>query len=481
MTLKTSKIYGAPGTGKTSQLMSVVVDELKSGLSIEDISYMGFTRAACTEALTRAQKVTTFPEKQRFWFKTIHATCLHLLMKAELGNERTIAKWINLKEFCEVNGLEPPNLNDEDTIMGGQVSTGTAFFSTYSYLLNTFRKPEQHQECPHASVLSGLNYEELHKAWDEYKGKHKLMDFTDMLVETVEQGLNVPTTILIVDEFQDISPLQLALINQFAVGKESVYVAGDDDQALYGFQGADPRLMLEFDASKTKVLGNSYRCPEEVWKPAMTLINLNKNRQFKDVSSRGLGGVFKELDSVRHFNQLLYNIRGSTFLLARTNRLVGKIAWQLAFGGVLFRYLDGEKDRVWGWNKKRTLAMNQILGAGYRKYYAFERVADRENWAQGTRTFMKCYLRYIDTVNPAAIKVKIGTIHSAKGREADNVIVFNDLTNRVSAAMETEEGLEAERRVWYVAMTRAKQQVLWVSGFFDTGQTFPLGGNNNET
>lgn len=474
--METKKIYGAPGTGKTSQLMQVVVNELKSGLSIEDISYMGFTRAACTEALTRAAKVATFPDKTRYWFKTIHATCLHLLMKAGLGNERTIAKWSDLKTFCEVNGLEPPNMNDEDTIIGGQVSTGTAFFSTYSYLLNTFRKPNQYEECPHAEVFDGLKYEELHKAWDEYKVKHKLMDFSDMLVETVEHGLTVPTTVLIVDEFQDISPLQLALIKQFSVGKESVYVAGDDDQALYGFQGADPRLMLEYDANTIEVLGNSYRCPEEVWEPSMQLINLNKNRQFKDVQSRGSGGSFREMSLGRYFNQLLYHIRGPTFLLARTNQLVGKIAWQLAFNGVLFKYLDGEKDRVWGWNKKRTLAMNWILKTGYNRYRAFDKIADKENWAQGTRTFMKCYLKHIQIVDPANINVKIGTIHSAKGREADTVIVFNDLTKRVSVAMETEEGLEAERRVWYVAMTRAKQQLFWVDGFFKTGNGFMLGG-----
>lgn len=475
--MKVEKIYGAPGTGKTTQLMKVVVDELKSGLSIEDISYMGFTRAACTEALTRAEKVATFPEKKRYWFKTIHATCLHLIMSAGLGKERTIAKWSDLKAFCEVNGLEPPNMNDEETITGGQVSTGSAFFSTYSYLLNTFRKPDQFKECPHADVLGGLNYPELHKVWDDYKDQKKLMDFTDMLVETVENGLTVPTTILIVDEFQDISPLQLELVKQFSAGKESIYVAGDDDQALYGFQGADPKLMLDYVAGKTIVLGSSYRCPEEVWRPSLTLINLNKNRQFKDVQSRGPGGNFNEMYIPRYFNHILYGIRGSTFILARTNQLVGKIAWQLAFSGTLFKYLDGEKERVWGWNKKRTLLMNGILRARNR-YFEFNRIAYRENWSQGTCTFTRAYLKFVDKIDPPSINMKIGTIHSAKGREADTVIVFNDLTQRVARAME--DDIESERRVWYVAMTRAKHSLIWVDGFFKTGKSFQLERNQDD-
>ena len=471
--MKTEKIYGAPGTGKTTQLMNVVVDELKSGLSIEDISYMGFTKAACTEALTRAEKVAVFPEKKRYWFKTIHATCLELLMKAGLGNERQIARWVDLKGFCEANGLEVPNLNDDNTLMGGQVSTGSAFFSTYSYLLNTFRSPEQFQECPHASTLSDLNYPELHKAWDEWKVRHKLMDFSDMLIETYGHKLTVPTTVLIVDEFQDISPLQLALVRQFAEGKESVYVAGDDDQALYGFQGADPKLMLNFDANKVNVLGSSYRCPEEVWAQSMQLIEKNVNRQPKEVVSRGKGGRFSEITTPRYFNHVMYDTHGSVFILARTNQLVGKIAWQLAFNGVLFRYLDGEKERVWGWSKKRVLAMNRILRAR-NSYYEFNRISQQENWANGTQSFLRCYMRAgITQVDPTTIKVKIGTIHSAKGREADTVVIFNDLTARIVAGME--DDMEAERRVWYVAMTRARQSVVWVDGFFRTGTSFQLG------
>lgn len=473
--MNVQKIYGAPGTGKTTQLMQVVLSELKSGLSIEDISYMGFTRAACTEALTRAQKIASFPEKKRYWFKTIHATCLHLLMSNNLGNERQIAKWSDLKTFCELNGLEPPNMNDDDTIIGGQVSTGTAFFSTYSFLLNTFMKLEEYKECPHAENLNGLEYTELHAAWDEYKGKHKLMDFSDMLTETYEHKLNVPTTVLIVDEFQDISPLQLALVKQFSIGKESIYVAGDDDQALYGFQGADPTLMLKFDANSVDVLGKSHRCPEEVWEPAKTLIEHNVNRQQKEVASRGSGGSFIEVFMPKYLTPIIYGTVGSTFILARTNQLVSKIAWQLAFNGVLFRYLDSEKERVWGWNKKRTSAMNWMLKTGYNKYRAFEKIADKENWAQGSRTFLKCYLKRGELIDPTKIDVRIGTIHSAKGREADTVVVFNDLSSRVSAGMETEEGLEAERRVWYVAITRARQKVVWVDGFFKTQDSFQLG------
>lgn len=470
------KIYGAPGCGKTTELMQVVLEELKSGLSIEDISYMGFTRAACTEALTRAQKITPFPDpKKRYWFKTIHATCLQLILSNGLGNDRTIAKWADLREFCELNGLEPPNLNDEDVVSGGQVSTGSAFFSTYSYLLNTFRKPAQYKECPHADAFDGLDYEEVHKAWDEYKDKKKLIDFTDMLVETFENALNVPTTVLIVDEFQDISPLQLELVKQFAVGKESIYVAGDDDQALYGFQGADPKLMLDFQATETKILGASHRCPEEVWKPSLDLINLNKNRQFKDVKSKGPGGLFREV-MFGKMGHILLHTQGSTFILARTNALVGKIAWQLAFNSTLFKYLDGEKERVWGWNKKRTLAMNKILAAR-NPWAEFDYISRTQNWARGSCTFLKCYLRHYSScgIDPATIDTKIGTIHSAKGREADTVVVFNDLTARVAAAMEND--IESERRVWYVAMTRAKQRVIWVDGFFGTGKTFQLTTN----
>jgi len=69
----------------------------------------------------------------------------------------------------------------------------------------------------------------------------------------------------------------------------------------------------------------------------------------------------------------------------------------------------------------------------------------------------KVRLKRIDEwLNP---KLKVMTVHSAKGLEADKVIVDPRITTKIENSMETQEGLESERRVWYTAVTRAKKEL----------------------
>lgn len=466
MQADTQKVYGAPGTGKTTYLIGKVIEELQQGTHIEDIAYVGFTRAACSEALHRAMKVVEFDDK-RYWFMTVHATCLKMLMQENLYVDKKIADWQALKSFCQEAGLDPPSVND-DTVEGGQISTGSAFFSTKTFLVNTFKQPSEWMSCPHAQALKGVDYEDLLLQWNDYKAQNNLVDFDDMLLDAYLHKLNVPTRVLIVDEFQDISPLQLAVIQNFAEDKERIYVAGDDDQALYGFQGADPTLMLSYEASSNIVLGKSYRCKRSIWERAQRFIRQNVNRQDKVVDSVDDEGEVVVVRKPWDFEDLERYISDTTYILLRTNYLVGKMAWQLANRGILFRYLDSEKERLWGWNKTRVAAINYVTSGQYRlRLERLNELTIRHQWTSAQKDFIGRYCYLGKKVIPDDIHTFIGTIHSAKGREADSVLVFNDITARVADSMETLEGLEAERRVWYVAMTRARSRLVLVDRYFN--------------
>ena len=74
----------------------------------------------------------------------------------------------------------------------------------------------------------------------EYKEEHKLIDFDDMLLKTLEYGLTPNADFLFVDEFQDFTPLLYKIFNLFKSDIDEVYVAGDDDQTIYNFAGATP-------------------------------------------------------------------------------------------------------------------------------------------------------------------------------------------------------------------------------------------------
>lgn len=481
VTTEYEKVNGLPGTGKTTYLINQFQHLLNEGVPIEKIGFLGFTRAACDEALQRAKKICPELENgKRYWIRTIHATCFYLGICNGMFLGKKVAGYEHTKKFCEQCGLEPPKV-DDDNAEGGDVSSGTAFFSTQSFLVNTFTDVSEWQNCPHSDVLVKLHvdFPDLVEAWKVFKRQYNLIDFNDMLSEiysyTYPNGekLNMPVEYLFADEYQDNSPLQDALIKQFSIGKKKVWIAGDANQAIYEFQGAKPTLLLNFKTGREVTLPKSYRCPEEIWSKAQELIKLNETRTNTDgVASRGSGGLYKKIKAdARSFEDLIDLIDGSgtTYFLLRTNYLAKNISWKLAENGILFKYLDGEKEKLFGWTKKKLEVLNTALKQStdvWARNRTLERVGREKNMSETTIRWLQYYVKYSYPFNTKNCKVFIGTIHSAKGREADTVILFDSITGRVIDGLETVEGQEAERRCWYVAISRARQKLYVVNDYF---------------
>jgi len=454
--MNVEKIYGGPGTGKTKSLLDRIENELRNGTKIYDISFLGYTRAACHEALERARKIAEFGD-DRFWFMTIHATCLKLLRNN--GYFQKVVSYDNMRTFCEQVGLDFPEFESE-VILGDDVSAGIAFFSTLNYLVNTNRNPEQWVDSPFSSDLETDNYPELLKDWEAFKQENNLMDFCDMLAWTRAFVLNVPTSVLMVDEFQDLSPLQRDVIIQFMLNKKRIYIAGDDDQALYRFQGAEPEGMLDFKADSTLILDQSYRCPNEIFRRATDFISDNRRRQPKEIKARQGEGRIDYLDFPT-VGQAMRLAKGSTYLLLRTNYLVSKCAWDLIRIGIPFRYLDDQKDKLLGWTPKKLHWLESIQKIPmYDRQKCLYVMQSQGKISKGVTSFLRGYVMRTNPIDPDRINNWVGTIHSAKGKEADTVILFDDITPRVSQSMKDPSGLEDERRVWYVGMTRAKYQLI---------------------
>ena len=85
-----------------------------------------------------------------------------------------------------------------------------------------------------------------------------------------------------VDEFQDVSPVQLRLINMLAQKNRNIFVVGDDDQSIYGFRGAKPDVCRMFTQVYKEAeifrLNMNYRCCETIVNASLSLINHNKIR-----------------------------------------------------------------------------------------------------------------------------------------------------------------------------------------------------------
>jgi len=468
--MKITKYFGGPGTGKTRTLISKVAEELDNGLKIEDIGYLGFTRASAFEALSRASKKFNLEKKKRYWFRTIHATCLFLLRKKRYYQKVVNSK--HLKAFCYRHGLEY-RFEDEDSVLGDRIHSGNAFFNIYGYIINTLKKPEEWKNVPNANDFPHeMDFPYLYDKWELYKRKNDLIDFNDMLTIVMHEEFWLPTEVLFVDEFQDLSPLQYLVIDKFMRDKERVYIAGDDDQAIYRFQGANPEILLDFKCDSIHVLPTSYRLPTSVWEISNRLISKNADRQEKDITPRKEKGTVRFLFSPM-IDDLINEIEGRTFILFRTNYHLMKFSWRLMRHGILYRFLSSRQDKILGWSKTKLKLYHKLLSSLDYESYLWD-LERRGKLSRGVSLMLMRYLSsYRRPIYPEKINTFIGTIHSAKGKEADTVILFDDITSRVLKSMRTAEGLADERRVFYVGLTRARQKLVIVHDYFG-GESFDL-------
>ena len=153
------------------------------------------------------------------------------------------------------------------------------------------------EEFVSAKVDAGA-FREIYRAYEERRKSLRKIDFDDMLVVCYELFRSRPDILamwqkkfryILVDEFQDINRVQYDVIRMLALPENNLYVVGDDDQAIYGFRGADSELMFQFlkdypDAEQI-VLGTNYRSTGNIVKNSLKVISHNKRRFQKKLTA----------------------------------------------------------------------------------------------------------------------------------------------------------------------------------------------------
>jgi len=143
-----------------------------------------------------------------------------------------------------------------------------------------------------------------------YKGllaRYDVLDFDELMLRSVE-ALEEPETrakardiwkCLLVDEFQDVNPVQFELIRRLS--QDKITVIGDPDQAIYGFRGADPRSMdrflRAFPGTRVVKLPKAYRCHSEVLHSGAAVLGKGEKRYFHAVKGSGPRMVIKGFQS----------------------------------------------------------------------------------------------------------------------------------------------------------------------------------------
>jgi len=171
---------------------------------------------------------------------------------------------------------------------------------------------------------------EIYDAWEAEKWRSGKYEYEDMLVEALEEK-KFPASVKfgLIDEAQDLSPLQAELLSLWLESAEEVYVAFDVMQTIYFFNGSSPSLILSLPKDEVRILDRSYRVPRVPWEHAKQIALLNGIGTVKKVKPAAREGDVSFITK-REIPRLL-NPSRNTFILFRSNEAA------LSFIAELFR------------------------------------------------------------------------------------------------------------------------------------------------
>ena len=538
-------VVAGPGTGKTKTLVSHMIYLLEQRkVKPGEITAVTFTNQAAAEMRERLERKLGKKKKlSAMQIGTFHAICMN---------------------FLKTQGVSFSLLNEREAKELAEQVTGELDLSAARFLQQVSMKKS-------GVVISSEESEKWQRAYAAYellKKKQNLFDFDDLLLETMhilkskEDTWSRSFTYLMVDEFQDINPVQYKLLQLWNQKGRELFVIGDPDQSIYGFRGSDAacfeKLKQTFPDLEQIQLIENYRSYAPVLNAAQAVIAenpggeriLHANRypktgteaapvrllqarsEFQEAEivaqeiSRLTGGL-DMLDAQRvserwkeqkayGFDEIavLYRTHRQARLLERCLKKEGipyVAAGKEAFlqnekvqGTIQFlQYLDNQRDEHAGcqalkllWNLEETDIAKEILRKTaerflpvyqkkkpaqffkqWMKEMQLEQAEEMQMFERMTTFFttMPEFLKMLQLGVEGDLKrcgkkgcssgaVTLMTLHGAKGLEFPVTLICGVEQGKIPLESETySTDLEEERRLLYVGMTRAKEELILVS------------------
>jgi DNA helicase-2/ATP-dependent DNA helicase PcrA len=578
------RLFGGPGSGKTTALLDRVEELIDSDddVDVRDILVVSYTRAAAAEIRDRlAERLDTTPRALRGNVSTMHAKAYDLL---NLSRSDVVGE-SDKEEFCDDYGIEFEDEYEGSRRRSARSTTlGNKIIATSQWLQRTCRDVGDWYDVPFQwneeevrlppeiddNAQTGNKYTptwpsdddridipEAIRAWRNWKGSHDIVGFADMLERVHQRSLLPNVDYLVIDEFQDITTLQYEVYSEWRPHMKRVLIAGDDDQVVYAWQGADPDLLLEEDVDDDVVLPNSYRLPSRILNAVNQEVRHIDKRQEKDLEPRKEGGTVEAmrnrsmLDLSREVQRTVDETDETVMVLFRARYQMFQFIDEFIGEGIPFSCLTDQ--RMWtdrltqyvegiealaadeplsGLQARRLADMlaDSAFGTGERDDFFDELDEMEEKSGVDDLTDLDVspevvrdhapfapdppaaadMLRKVTSFQERSVdayfngtyqgmqhdRVRLGTIHSAKGREADHVFVATDLTEKVveqmAASVEQSDVAvpddqeftkhtspvpmltDNERRVFYVGMSRARERLVILENLVDGAPTLPV-------
>lgn len=563
-------VLAGPGSGKTLTIvnrMRYLIEELK--VRPEEILVITFTKYAATEMKNRFRQLLG-NRRLPVTVGTFHGIYYGILKWAyHFGPQNILSEEEKYQLIRHVVNKQDIEIFDEEDFLQNIV-TEIGVVKNNRIAIEDYKSTKCDVDA----------FRNIYLEYETQRKKIRKIDFDDMLVlcyelfttrgDILKMWQNKFSYILI-DEFQDINQVQYDVIKMLAAPQNNLFAVGDDDQSIYGFRGADARLMFQFQEdfpeAKQILLDINYRSTSNIVENALKVIGHNEVRFGKaihaekpkghllhvqevqdpveegqyvldEIQGRMEAGVkpeeiavlfrihtdarplvegllerqipfqmkehmpniynhFIAKDIFTYFKMALGSRERQDFLqiMNRPKRYIGRDSLTgktVAFEDLRKFYCDKEwmQDRVdqFEWDLKMLIKMAPYAAIQYLKKkigyedflreYAkerkiqvsdlFEVMAELEEAARPYSTLEEWFLHVEEYTNALKIRerkkelthegVRLMTMHAAKGLEFDTVYIIEANEGQVPYKKAVkEQGVEEERRLFYVAMTRAKE------------------------
>ncbi len=535
-------VVAPPGSGKTTVMLKRLAYLLDEGVPAQQVVVLTFSKASAVEMEERFQ----YPGKNKPFFGTIHGLCYKILRQ----RQGKLAMIFGKEEYVIRNRMQKELKIDQSDV---------------DSLIRDISKYKVHEFLNDGPITLTYRDDLFKNAYDLYEEerlKRGLLDFDDLQIEVLKafseekvlEDFKKLHTHILIDEFQDLDPVQLKLI-QLISKDQRLFCVGDEDQCIYAFRGSDPKGMIDFETmfkGKKLYLKYNYRSTENIVNYAGDVIRKNAMRNEKELlasrkDQRKIIKIFPENQELMLYD-MAKEIKKDDFktyaILYRTNREGMRVKEYLRKEGVPFHSRDNF-NFFQGFIAKDILDYFRVVYQNNRQ--AFLRIANKpyryiskddlrkismgeditevlletgkNRFAlENNRTFLKDLssmkrlgtmklVSYIETVlgyedylasyaertgrdvdelfedlremeevvsyydNPLDLleastkdpdvkeaKVTLSTVHGVKGLEFEKVFVINAVEGYMPHAASM-ENLEEERRIFYVAITRAKEEL----------------------
>lgn len=554
------KLFGGPGTGKTTTLVgnteidnfAGIMQRMMEEMNPERLLLIAYTRAAADEAKDRLTKLTsvnktTLDDR----ITTIHSLAMNEnnlrpqdIVEIRYANDKS--------NFCSQVGLEYSSQAQEDPedMMAEPEDEGHLFFKMLGWLKSSLKPPEDWKDCPLASnwTRDGMEFVKFAEAWDEYKNSKGIWEFDDAILECVNEGTTVDADYLFVDEVQDLYPLQQAFLDEQFGNVKRIFLAGDDDQTIYEWAGARPEYFLNMEGNinnempqlwKDKsgywaeegvyILDQSWRMPNNILDLAKNCIEQVDVRQDKKIKPHHEGGEFVPL--YRPSEETVINLinHDDTMVLFRARYQIGNFSDTLIDAGIPYEDYRFKNSSYGTWSKgvlnfRDGMAAiknreKEISGAQASKIIEelpnnalvdekkrqelmqtfssqgsvpTQTVVDkvRFGWPDDMQTLRRWLIEFeeFNWYQERAVRnnliegnehldpegLYLTTVHGSKGKEADTIILSLSTTNSVMENMPDDGITDAERRLYYVGMTRTENKLVMCQGLDSESPTITI-------